>query len=388
MNLFFFSAWRVRHSLPVFLILSLSAAPSGLLFAKKKTSNFFTDVNAAWYVDKANIGRTAAEKPLVRVPLELAWKIRVGRSIGATPSAADEFIFISTRDRRIIILERNSGVRVHRRTLKGGFGGPVVIDGVQMYFNTLAPDSRLYYTEINSKEKHFEKKVGSTMASPIVNQDRVFVFTQLGKVLSMNSEQGTKNWEAQLKGKIEFAPLYIDPYLFVPTVEGRVYKLDSSTGGQLASFSVHGHMYCDLSSDGYFLFTALTNGEVYCLEPDSLKVEWKVKIGHPLFSGPVYYKGNVYLSTREGRIVKLAALDGSQIWESGLDGIAVAPPAVTDNYVFTATKSGELAAFDSESGEKLWSKTVDEGISASPLVFKDFVYYCSDRGTVYAFHAK
>ncbi|HLA41736.1 MAG TPA: PQQ-binding-like beta-propeller repeat protein, partial [Candidatus Glassbacteria bacterium] len=265
---------RTLFSLTIVLSFSLTAASPPPLFAKKKEKNFFTDLNAAWYLDKGNIGRTASEKPMVRLPLELAWKEQVARSIGATPSAADEFIFIACRDRKIVILERSTGEQVHKRVLKGGFGGPVLIDGVQMYFSTGTPDNKVYRTEINTKEKHLEKKVGSTIASPIIHQDRLFVFTQQGKVISLNSEVGFKNWETQLKGKIEYAPVYLDPYLFVPTVNGRVYKLESSTGRQEATFSIRGHMFCDLSSDGYFLFTALTNGEVYCLEPDSLKVEW------------------------------------------------------------------------------------------------------------------
>lgn len=98
--------------------------------------------------------------------------------------------------------------------------------------------------------------------------------------------------------------------------------------------------------------------------------------------------GPLYVCTRDGWLVKLAAEDGSQVWKARLNGIAVAPPSVTGDYAFTGTKSGDLAAFDIASGERLWSRKIEEGLSVSPLVYKDYVYYCSDRGTVYAFHAK
>ncbi len=356
--------------------------------ARKKKEGFFKDIDTRWLVYKGNQGRTASENPLLSVPLELSWKNNIARSIGATASAGGEYIFVTTRDRRMVILERTSGERIQRRTFKGGFGGSVLIEGTKLYFNTRYPDGKVYGTDINTKDDHLERKVGAALVSPIVNHDRLFTFSQNGQVMSMNTEAGFRNWKSEIKGNIEFSPLYIDPFLFVPTVQGKVYKLDSSTGETIAEFKTKGLLLSDLSSDGYFLFAAASDGRIFCLEPDSLKVEWQVDLDQPLFCGPVYSKGFLYQSGRNGRLLKLAALDGSMVWEAELNGIAVTPPAVTDEYVFTGTKSGELAAFDLESGENLWEKKIDESISCSPLVYMDYLYYCTDRGTVYAFHAK
>lgn len=356
--------------------------------ARKKKEGFFKDIDTSWLIYKGNNGRTASEKPLLSVPLELAWENNIARSIGATASAGGEYVFVTTRDRRLVILERTSGERVQRRTFKGGFGGSVLIEGSKMYFNTRYPDGKVYGTDINTKDNHLERKLGAMLVSPIVNHDRLFAFTQGGQVVSMNTEAGFRNWKTDLEGNIEYGPLYLDPYLFVPTVQGKVYKIDSSTGETAAEFKADHLLLSDLSSDGYFLFAAASDGWIYCLEPDSLKVEWKVDLKQPLFCGPVYFKGYLYQSGRNGKLLKLAALDGSTVWEADLDGIAVTPPAVTGEYVFTGTKSGELAAFDIESGERLWEKKIDESISCSPLVYMDYLYYCTDRGTVYAFHAK
>jgi len=361
---------------------------TGEVYARKGKVRFFTDLNARWTVDKANYGRTSSVTPLVRLPLELAWKNRVGRSIGSTPSAADDYIFVTTLDRRIVILNRDSGERVERRTFKGGFGGSVLIQGLRMFFNTRSPDGKVYCTEINTKEKHIERKIGPAVSSPILDQGRLFIFNQLGKVLCLNAEIGYRNWETRLKGKIEYAPVYLDPFLYIPTLEGNIYKLDSSNGVLLGDLKLDGLLFGDLSSDGYFLFCALTSGKVVCFEPDSLKREWEVDIGHPVFSGPVYSDGALYICARDGWLIKLAAEDGSQLWKEKLNGIAVAPPGLTGDYAFTGTKSGDLAAFDIHSGERLWSRKIEESLSASPLIYKDYVYYCSDRGTVYAFHAK
>ena len=387
MNKFLLSSGALKSKFLLIAFALTVMLPAGELFARAKI-RFFTDINASWLVDKAGYSRTSSINPLIKVPLELAWKDRAGRSIGSTPSAADEFIFVSTRDRRIIVLERNGGGKMIKRTFKGGFGGSVLIQGTKMYFNTRAPDGKVYCTEINSKHKNIERNIGPTVVSPIIDQDRMFLFNQYGKIYSMNTDIGFRNWQSQIQGNIEYAPVYQDPYLFVSTIHGKIYKLDSTTGIEVCQTSLGSYLFSDLCSDGFYLYCSKSNGEVFCLEPDSLKKEWSVNLNRPLFSGPVFSDSSLFICSRDGWLIKLSAEDGSVLWQSALDGIAVAPPSLTGEYAFTGTKSGELAAFDSHSGQKLWSQKIEEGISASPLIYRDFVYYCTDRGTVYAFHAK
>ncbi|HUU29111.1 MAG TPA: PQQ-binding-like beta-propeller repeat protein [archaeon] len=367
---------------------ALCSFTAGDAYAKDKRIRFFTETNARWWIDKGGFARTSSLAARIRVPLELIWNKRISRSIGATPSAAGDYIFIGTRDRRLFILERNSGQQMARRGFKGGFGGSVLIKGEQMFFNTQAPDGKVYSTEINSKHKHIQRQIGPANASPILEQNQLFLFTQLGKVLSLNPDVGYRNWQQELKGKIEYAPVFLDPYLYIPTLEGTIYKLDSVTGEVIAKNNLHGHLLSDLCSDGFYIFGALTNGKVFCLEPDSLKTKWEVQLENQFFSSPVYSEGSLFLCARAGWLVKLTAENGNFLWKTKLNGITVSAPSLTKELAFTGTKSGEMAAFYTESGERCWYRNINEGISASPLIYKDFLYYCTDNGSVYAFHPK
>ena len=369
-------------------VLAYFLLPGTVEAKKSKRSIFFTDLNARWTADKGNYARTASLNPRVGVPLELAWKKRIGRSIGATPSAAEEVLFVGTRDRRLVALDRNTGERFWRKTFKGGFGGSVLITGGMLYFNTRAPDGKVYSLQINFKKKHLEREFGPSNASPILEQNQLFLFAQSGKVLCLNPEIGYRNWERKLEGTIEYAPVYLDPFLYVATVGGDIYKLDSVTGLVLNHRKLDGYILGDLCSDGVDILTCLNNGKILCLEPDSLSTRWEAEPGTLFFSGPVYSDEAIYLCSREGWLMKLNVTDGSLVWKTPLEGVTVAAPSLTENLVFTGTKSGSLAAYDTESGERLWQTKIREGISTTPLIFKDFVYYCTDRGTVYAFHQK
>ncbi|MBN2289777.1 MAG: PQQ-binding-like beta-propeller repeat protein [Candidatus Glassbacteria bacterium] len=349
---------------------------------------FFNDLTARWSMEKGSYTRTAALNPHVGVPLELAWKKRIGRSIGATPSAAEDVLFVGTRDRRLVALDRSTGERFWRKTFKGGFGGSVLIHGDRLYFNTCAPEGKAYSLLINFKKKQLNREIGPASTSPIIAQDQLFLFAQSGKVLCLNPEIGYRNWERKLEGTVEYAPVFLDPFLYVATVEGDLYKLDSVTGLVLKHRKLERYLLGDLCSDGVDVFATLSGGKVLCIETDSLKSRWEVEPGPDFFSGPVYADNALYLSGREGWLLKLDAGDGSLIWKTPLEGVAVAAPSLADELVFTGTKSGCLAAYDKENGERLWFTNIREGISTSPLIFKDYVYYCTDRGMVYAFHQK
>ncbi|MFC1537590.1 PQQ-binding-like beta-propeller repeat protein [Gemmatimonadota bacterium] len=339
-------------------------------------------------MEKGSYARLASQDPQLGLPLELAWKKRIGRSIGATPSAAEEVLFVATRDRRLVALNRKNGDRFWRRTFKGGFGGSVLIHGDKLFFNTRAPEGKTFSLLINFKKKQLEREIGPSNASPIIAGNQLFLFPQSGKILCLNPDIGYRNWERKLEGNIEYAPVYLEPFLFIATVGGDLYKLDSVTGLVLNHRKLDGYILGDLCSNGVDIYATLSNGKVFRLETDSLKTIWEAEPGNLFFSGPVYDNNALYLSGRKGWLIKLDAGNGELVWKKPLEGVAVAAPSLADSLLFTGTKSGSLAAFDKESGERLWNTKIKEGISTSPLIFKDYVYYCTDKGMVYAFHQK
>ncbi|MFC1614918.1 PQQ-binding-like beta-propeller repeat protein, partial [Gemmatimonadota bacterium] len=233
-----------------------------------------------------------------------------------------------------------------------------------------------------------EREIGPSNASPIIAGNQLFLFPQSGKILCLNPDIGYRNWERKLEGNIEYAPVYLEPFLFIATVGGDLYKLDSVTGLVLNHRKLDGYILGDLCSNGVDIYATLSNGKVFRLETDSLKTIWEAEPGNLFFSGPVYDNNALYLSGRKGWLIKLDAGNGELVWKKPLEGVAVAAPSLADSLLFTGTKSGSLAAFDKESGERLWNTKIKEGISTSPLIFKDYVYYCTDKGMVYAFHQK
>lgn len=354
----------------------------------EEKAGWFSDDQAEWLTYKGNYGRTSSLEPDVSLPLEVVWKKKDARSIGLTPCAADSFVFVASRDRRLICYHRDTGRQVFLRTFKGAVSGAVSIRDLKLYFQTDLPDGYLYVTDINTKHKHQRRAAGPADIAPILEKDQIFLFVQTGKAACYNPETGVREWQTQLKGLFEYAPVFQEPYIYVASVQGIVYKIEVEYGRETARLDLAHTLLGDLASDGQNLYLGLSDGRIVCVGMDDLQVIWEVKTGEHLFCGPSFQDGKLYLASRDGNLLRLDSSDGKQEWKARLHGVSVCTPALAGNYVFTATKSGEMAAFDKNSGERLWQNLIKEGFSASPLVYGQHVFYCSDRGTVYALRHK
>jgi outer membrane protein assembly factor BamB len=321
--------------------------------ASGKRAHFFTDPEASWTVYKGDYARTSAVEADLTPPFDLAWKRKAARSIGSTPAAADTFLFVSSRDRRLICYNRITGEHEFTRTFKAAIGGSVLIQNLKLLFQTRIPDGKFYVTQINSKHRNIERDFGPCAVTPILEANQVFLFSQNGKVTCLNPDVGFKNWQQTLDGVIEYSPVFLDPSLYVPTVKGVIFKLDAASGAVTAKRKLNGTVLGDLSTDGTYIYAGAADGRVFCLETDSLRSKWESRPGFHFFSGPVSAGDFLYLSAREGWLLKLSAKDGSLVWKTRLEGISVAAPSVTPELVFTATKSGEMAAFETGTSQRI-----------------------------------
>jgi len=379
--------FRLRR-LVLAAMLVLSGWPAVTALRAEEHSGWFSDDQAEWRVYKADYGRSSALKPDISLPLEIAWKKRDARSIGNTPCAADSFVFVASRDRRLICYNRDTGRQIFLRTYKGAVSGAVNISNLKFYFTTDLPDGRVYVTDINTKHRYQNRDYGPADAAPILEKDQMFLFIQTGKVICFNPETGVRQWQAQLKGTFEYAPVFEEPYLFIPSLKGVIYKVAVENGSQVGKLDLGHTLLGDLASDGDRLYLCLSDGRVVCVDMESLQKVWEIKTGQHFFCGPSWQDGNLFLASREGNLIRLSAGDGTEKWRIRLDGVSISTPTLAGKYVFTATKSGQMAAFDRDSGERLWQNMIKEGFSASPLVYGQYVFYCSDRGSVYALRPK
>ena len=97
---------------------------------------------------------------------------------------------------------------------------------------------------------------------------------------------------------------------------------------------------------------------------------------------------NVYVSTGDGTLYKLAANTGTAAWHSQVtDRNLPAAPAVTNGVVYFGTLDGNFYALNGSTGQPLWHIQLGDNITSSPVVVNNVIYASSDNGYIYALNS-
>ena len=121
-----------------------------------------------------------------------------------------------------------------------------------------------------------------------------------------------------------------------------------------------------------------------------------ITLPHSIRSAPTFYKGYLYLVTKNNRIICLNALTGEKVWqqegsENSCSLVGGGKPAVQYDTVIAPYSSGELYALRRENGFPLWAESLSafkvfssaatvSHIKASPVVDGDLVVAASQSG--------
>jgi alpha-amylase len=114
--------------------------------------------------------------------------------------------------------------------------------------------------------------------------------------------------------------------------------------------------------------------------------EWTFVTQGMVISSPVFYDGAVYFTSMDGKLYKLDAASGKQIWQADVGKDAISSPAVVDGVVYVGGGKG-LFAVDAETGKVRWTFAVDQGVQSSPAISAGKVYFGGLDGKVYALDA-
>jgi len=203
---------------------------------------------------------------------------------------------------------------------------------------------------------------GFLLATPLIEGDTIYTLDTEGRVTAKNIKTGKEIWTYRLKSK--------------KTNE------DCSGGG--------------ISLGEGRLFAAFSSSDVVALDTYNGSVLWHKSLPHSIRSAPTFYKGFLYLVTKNNRGICLKALTGEKIWQQeGTDHscalLGGGKPAVQNNTAIIPYSSGELYALRRENGYPLWaesltamkvfsSASIVSHIKASPVIDGDMIFALSQNG--------
>ena len=147
--------------------------------------------------------------------------------------------------------------------------------------------------------------------------------------------------------------------LVVVNRQGKVQRLDQTTGKVLWQTSLKKNAFAGVGVGDGLALVALDTGEVVALDVTNGERKWLASIGRPVSASPVAGTGRVIVRTADGWIMGLDALSGKIMWRvqrstPGLTLHGDSSPLIVGETVITGLSNGKLIANALLTGRDYW----------------------------------
>ncbi len=245
----------------------------------------------------------------------LAWRVRTGGAVRASPTVAVGTVYAGSDDGRVYALDAETGAERWRVDT----GGPVRGSATVVETHP-GPDRGAWTVFVGSDDGHVYALDASTggirwtvdtaasvRGSPTVADGTVYVGSDDGTVRALSARTGQQEWVVETGGPVRAAPTVSAGRVYVGGDDTSVYALDAATGAEV----------------------------------------WRAETGGLVRGGPTVANGTVYLGTTDTNLYALDASTGQLRWTDSLFAEIHTAPTVVNGTVFVGTDR-RVHAIDTE----------------------------------------
>lgn len=185
----------------------------------------------------------------------------------------------------------------------------------------------------------------------------------------LDKPTGQTKWKLDLPHHPSATPGVDDDHVYVPMNDGSVYEFNLNTihklsdAGQLPQWSLlaRGWRYqtprpvlSPPASDGILVTFASSNGTLYAVNADGVKLKFQFEAASPV-TAPVAYKGTtIYLCDVDARMYCISAVSGLTRWTFATGSPVRQQPRPVGDVVFAVADHGGLYCLDDQTGVQVW----------------------------------
>jgi outer membrane protein assembly factor BamB len=290
----------------------------------------------------------------------VVWRARTRAPLSGGTAAGNGLVIVGASDGQLFAFDASNGQSRWKSRLNGEVVAPAAISERLIALRTV--DGKLHGLnpadghELWSQEQAVPRLSLRGTARPVIVGDVVLCGFDNGKVLAVNANDGSVQWEATVTpphGRTELE---------------RLADIDSAV-------NVSGQDVYAVGFQGRVAMLALDTGQVWWSHESSS------------YRGLTLDDDAVYVSTSDGEVVSLKARTGTEIWrQAALLHRGLSPIAVMDNALVTADFQGYVHWLDKATGALIARvKTGGVRVSTAPVVAGNTVVVVNDRGHIDAY---
>lgn len=223
------------------------------------------------------------------------------------------------------------------------------------------------------------------------NARRIYFGSGQGTLFAIDGLTGKELWRFQADSSIDGTPTLYNGILFFGTFGNTVYALTAEDGKSQWNFTTQGFISDNIEARDNNIYFGSQDGNLYCVEVYTGKQKWKADLKSRVNS-PVLDGDNVIVGTQDGIIHCLNTYSGNQQWvyQTGGGGAIVSRPLVQLNTVYVGATSpdGNVYALNETTGKLLWKFTTGDEVKCTPGFDSGILYIGSGDHNVYSVDAR
>lgn len=269
------------------------------------------------------------------------------------------------------------------------------------------------------------------VATPVVDNDRIFVGSTDGKMYALSVKTGQQIWTHDTSDEIEAPALVLNGLVYFGTLSGEFYALGADSGQVVWKIRVDNGIYGSANwavhpeTGDTLLFVGSYDNHMYCLSSKTGENVWSYETGSYINGAPATDGARVVFGGCDEILHVVSIVDGSRsggievgsyipgsaaisgnrayvghygdklvcadlnslqiIWEySDPDGGAFfASPAVNATVVLIGGRDGFLHCINRDTGEAVWKFRARDEVDSSPVISKNKIVFGSTDGRLY-----
>ena len=230
----------------------------------------------------------------------------------------------------------------------------------------------------------------SFSAGPGIGESTVAVLaTSNADIVAFNIGTGREVWKTEVSSEVLANPVVVNDMVIIRTTDGKMIALDSHDGSQLWVFeksvpilSIRGTGVPIIVEEN--IIAGYANGKMLELRLSDGKSGWETSIDIPsgrseverlvdLDVDPVEAGGVVFVSSYQGGTTAVLALDGGVLWRN--DSVSSYTGIGYDwRYLYISSTNSHVWQLDQRSGASLWKQDeLQNRVLTAPVVYDDYV---------------
>ncbi len=321
----------------------------------------------------------------LKPPLKLIKKYNTSSSIGLSPICSNGIIYTASLDGKIEAFNLLSMNKRGKLKVNDGIVAAPVFYNEKLYYAKSREKITFFCYDVSRGRHLWRKRIGHIESSPVIYNDRLFIATLDGKLYCMNSEDGEIIWQAEVDEPVYSSPAIWEESVIIGTTGKKIFSFDIDDGKKIWEKDVEGSIFTSPSVNNGTIFIGTIGNTFYAIDVETGMIKWEFKTNARIYSTAAVNENIVIFGCNDKSLYSLNQENGELLWKFDCGGLINTSPVIAGDNVYFGSLNHNLYGLDLNNGELKWEFKTSGRIRSSPIIYKNYLIASSEKKEVFVF---